>query len=307
MDSGCESKKGDFIMTDFELARQIAKEIQEKHREAVLPFILEEGEAGLCDSKASGTPYLPHDMSWPLDGANQPMELLAQIDCSALESLPDFPHTGLLQFFIGTDECYGADFDDMTNQKGFCVLYHEMVDVSVTEEEVLEKRPKKSDEEDVCTPFETEKPCRIRFAASKSMGLTEGNFHFDGLFVEEWNRCHPDAPIEKTSEIHQRLKKEDLDYGWDVFDIKEECEDGEDDDEPVRHQMGGYPHFTQYDPRSNDKMSALDVMLFQLDSDFRPKNREYLVCWGDAGIANFFISREALKKRDFTKVAYTWD
>ena len=48
-------------------------------------------------------------------------------------------------------------------------------------------------------------------------------------------------------------------------------------------------------------------MLFQLDSNFRLENREYLVCWGDAGIANFFISREALRKRDFTKVAYTWD
>ena len=34
---------------------------------------------------------------------------------------------------------------------------------------------------------------------------------------------------------------------------------------------------------------------------------EYLVCWGDVGIANFFISRDALKKRDFTKGAYTWD
>ena len=293
-------------MTDFELARQIAKEIQEKHREATLPFILEEGETGLCDSKAGGTPYLPHDMSWPLDGENQPMELLAQIDCSALESLPDFPHTGLLQFFIGTDECYGADFDDMTNHKGFCVLYHEMVDVSVTAEEVLAKRPEKSDEEDVCTPFETEKPCRICFFAPKSMGLTEGDFHFDGLFVEEWNRCRPDAPIEKASEIHQRLREEDPNYGWDVFDIKEECGDGE-DDEPVRHQMGSYPHFTQNDPRSDDKMSDLDVMLFQLDSDFRLENREYLVCWGDAGIANFFISREALRKRDFTKVAYTWD
>ena len=294
-------------MTDFELARQIAKEIQEKHREAALPFILEEGETGLCDSKASGTPYLPHDMSWPLDGEKRPMELLAQVDCSALKSLPDFPHTGLLQFFIGTDECYGADFDDMTSQKGFCVLYHETVDVSVTEEEVLAKRPEKSDEEDVCTPFETEKPCRIRFAGPMNMGLTEGNFLFDRLFVEEWNRRRPDAPIEKQFEIHQRLKEEDPDYGWDVFDIREECEDGEDDDEPVHHQMGGYPYFTQNDPRSDEKMSDLDVMLFQLDSDFRPENRGYLVCWGDVGVANFFISREALKKRDFTKVAYNWD
>lgn len=103
-------------MTDFEIARQIAKEIQEKHREAALPFILEERAAGLCDSKASGTPYLPHDTSWPLDGANQPMELLARIDCSALESLPDFPHTGLLQFFIGMDECYGAEFFDIISK-----------------------------------------------------------------------------------------------------------------------------------------------------------------------------------------------
>ena len=42
-------------MTDFELARQIAKEIHEKHREATLPFILEEGETGLCDSKISSS------------------------------------------------------------------------------------------------------------------------------------------------------------------------------------------------------------------------------------------------------------
>ena len=54
-------------------------------------------------------------------------------------------------------------------------------------------------------------------------------------------------------------------------------------------------------------MSALDVMLFQLDGDFRPENRGYLVCWGDVGVDNFFISRETLKRRDFTKVAYILD
>ena len=85
------------------------------------------------------------------------------------------------------------------------------------------------------------------------MGLTEGDFHFDRLFVEEWNRCRPDAPIEKKFEIHQRLKEEDPNYGWDVFDIKEECGDGKDDNEPVHHQMGGYPYFTQNDPRSDEK------------------------------------------------------
>ena len=54
-------------------------------------------------------------------------------------------------------------------------------------------------------------------------------------------------------------------------------------------------------------MSDLDVMLFQFDSDFHLENRGYLVCWGDVGVANFFINREALKRRNFTKVAYNWD
>ena len=32
-----------------------------------------------------------------------------------------------------------------------------------------------------------------------------------------------------------------------------------------------------------------------------------LVLWGDCCVANFFINREALKKRDFSRVCYNWD
>ncbi len=309
-------KKGDLTMTDFELARQIAKKIREEHQENVIPFTLEEGEAGLFESKAGGTPYLPHDMPWPLDGEDRPMLLLAQVDCSALESLPDFPHTGLLQFFIASDDVYGMDFDDMTNQKGFRVIYHETVDTFVTPEEVLAKRQQESEEDEICTPFEGEIPCRICFSAPEVMELTLDDFRFDALFVAEWNRHRPDAPIEKEYELHQRLKEQDPDYEWDVFEALDRGEDedyGEDeddeDDEDVHHQIGGYPYFTQNDPRRKDgsELADLDVVLFQLDSDFRPESRDYLVCWGDVGVANFFISREALKKRDFSKVAYNWD
>lgn len=305
------ARKGDRIMTDFELARQIAKEIRTKHQESVLPFTLEEGEAGLFESKAGGTPYLPHDMAWPSDGENHPMLLLAQVNCSALESLPNFPHTGLLQFFIASDDVYGMDFDDMLNQKGFRVIYHEMVDTSVTPDEVLAKRPQESEEYEICTPFERGESYRICFLAPKAMKLTVDDFRFDALFVAEWNRRRPDAPVEKEAELHQRLKEQDPDYGWDVF---EALDDGEDEDydekeESVHHQIGGYPYFTQSDPRWNadPELSDLDVVLFQLDSDFRPESRDYLVCWGDVGVANFFISKEALKKRDFSKVAYNWD
>ena len=29
--------------------------------------------------------------------------------------------------------------------------------------------------------------------------------------------------------------------------------------------------------------------------------------WGDAGVANFFISEQDLKNKDFTNVVYNWD
>ena len=32
-----------------------------------------------------------------------------------------------------------------------------------------------------------------------------------------------------------------------------------------------------------------------------------LIMWGDVGICNFFISPEALKRRDFSRVLYNWD
>ena len=55
--------------------------------------------------------------------------------------------------------------------------------------------------------------------------------------------------------------------------------------------------FTQSDPRSVDDG---EILLFQLNS---VKD----IMWGDAGVANFFIDREALKNRDFSHVMYNWD
>lgn len=63
--------------------------------------------------------------------------------------------------------------------------------------------------------------------------------------------------------------------------------------------MLGYPYFTQWDPR--DEEDGRRILLLQLDSCDR------CVEWGDAGVANFFISPEALERRDFSDVLYNWD
>ncbi len=65
--------------------------------------------------------------------------------------------------------------------------------------------------------------------------------------------------------------------------------------------MSGYPTFTQTDPRFYSKNENIpDVLLFQLDSV-----RD--IMWGDCGVANFFITLEDLKKKDFSNVWYNWD
>ena len=128
-------------MSELELAKQIAAEVVASHSQPVIRFTLDQsGEPGIFESKVGGTPYLPRDMAWPLDSKGCQLSLLAQIDCAALEGLPDFPHTGILQFFIGLDDVFGIDFDDQVSQKDFRVLYHEMVDSSVTAEEVQAKK-----------------------------------------------------------------------------------------------------------------------------------------------------------------------
>lgn len=281
-------------MTNRELARQIWTEIKEANRESVLRFTLEPGESGLLESKVGGVPYLPREMSWPLDSEGVPMNLLAQVDCRELAGLPDFPHEGLLQFFIAHNDVYGLNFDGMTVPGGFQVLYHETADASVTASEVLAKRPPlpESGDWEYCTPL-GEQPCRIRFAGPALQGMTQGDYQFDRLFVDKWNQRRPDAMIENT---------------WDISaDFSSLFCEMEERNGPF-HQMGGYPYFTQTDPRWGGKYPDLDVLLFQLDSQLREdRDGKDLVLWGDCGVGNFFISREALRARDFSQVGYNWD
>lgn len=282
---------------DKALARAICEELWAETARPVVRFTLEDGEPDIFASKVGGTPYLPHGEAWPLDRDSHPMDLLAQVDCSALAGLPDFPQEGLLQFFLARDDVYGADFDDGTAQTGFRVLYRETVDRSVTAEEVRSKRPPAPDDDEAYySPVLI--PARICFQPVESQGITEQDCRFDGLFAEKWNARRPDVPVQRPWDFYKRLPEDQRDYqlftqpGW----------------ESGGHHAGGWPYFTQDDPRYDGKYEDLDVLLFQLDSDFGPESqRRDRVLWGDCGVANFFIRREDLQKRDFSRGLYNWD
>ncbi|MDE6426321.1 MAG: DUF1963 domain-containing protein [Ruminococcus sp.] len=73
----------------------------------------------------------------------------------------------------------------------------------------------------------------------------------------------------------------------------------------IGHKVGGYPYFTQSDPRDEKMLEYYDFLLFQLDTD--SIGDEDVVMWGDSGVGNFFINSEKLKNCDLSDVLYNWD
>ncbi|MGW54284.1 DUF1963 domain-containing protein, partial [Listeria monocytogenes] len=71
-------------------------------------------------------------------------------------------------------------------------------------------------------------------------------------------------------------------------------------------QLGGYPFFTQEDPRMYAENPHHDTLLFQLASEDFDENR-MAIMWGDCGVANFFINKQDLINRDFSNIMYNWD
>lgn len=179
---------------------------------------LADKKPSIFESKAGGTGYIPHDGSFPTDKDGNQLRLLAQIECDKIQ-LDEFPKTGLLQFWILSDDVYGLDFDNQTNQNGFRIIYYPEIDTTVTEEEILNKFVKNEYDDDNYMPV----------------------FGEYGMIFE---------------------KSED-----EYFD----CNDVDDEtyEKIIGHKVGGYPYFTQTDPREyKEKLEKYDFLLFQLDTDY---------------------------------------
>ena len=86
---------------------------------------------GIFDSKVGGLPYLPKGAKPPVNPKGKKLYLLAQINCEDIDGLPDFPHTGMLQFFISDDDLYGCPFTVPSPQKDWRAVYYHEIDRSV--------------------------------------------------------------------------------------------------------------------------------------------------------------------------------
>ena len=229
----------------------------------------------------------------PVDDEGRQLTLLAQINCEELVGMKDYPQKGLLQFFILMDDCYGLDFDNQSNQNTFRVVYYDSIDENVKEEDVLKIYNPYIEDEDYA-PFEGE--FKMMFTTYEE-GITLEDFKFDEVFAKKYNELCPYDKIEVFLDL------DDDSYDEESFDdIVDELYG----DSGCGSKIGGYPYFTQSDPREYDDLDSYDTVLLQIDSMDDAKGNVQTM-WGDSGVCNFFINKEKLKNLDFSDVLYNWD
>ena len=266
-------------------AKDIAEEI--KRRTAMNCWKLHirpDVKTGICDSKIGGLPYWEPSFAYPMDCRGEKLILLAQLNLEQLRTDRPLPRKGILQFFVGSDDLYGMDFDRPDCQKNFRVVYHPEPDLRVAPEQIRAL--------DIPVHADID-----FFPVFQEAGLTAepavcfmgpDDIRFQNVFRTAVRTVSGEDI--GMQEAYQYLSSPDYEYLYDQLDT-------------AGHRLLGYPYFTQSDPRSQD--SSYDTLLFQLDSEMRD-GKDY-VLWGDCGVGNFFINREDLERRDFGRVLYNWD
>ncbi|HAC65756.1 MAG TPA: DUF1963 domain-containing protein [Cyanothece sp. UBA12306] len=226
-------------------------------------------------SKFGGDPYFPKHLKYPKNPEGQPLYLLAQINFAEVPPLENFPSQGILQFYLdGQHDSYGFEFDDMMTQSHFRVLYFEEIE---------------TDQDKLITDFSflpdvIEEEILLPFLGDFSLTFTKKYEPMSGY----------DYQIESL--FQNNIDNDQLDL-CNLLDDYTELYEGEE------HKLGGYPFFTQDDPRFTlaegiEPYCLLLQMVSDDDAD---------IWWGDAGVGNFFIQPSALAKRDFSRVIYYYD
>ncbi|MBR2704074.1 MAG: DUF1963 domain-containing protein [Clostridia bacterium] len=268
----------------------IIKKIKEKTMTKTIKIIENEGiNLSIFDSKFGGLPYWEEKDEYPTDENGEGLILLAQIN---FERTPindnRFPKTGILQFFIGTNDIMGVDFDKLNNQKGFRVVYHENINNNLTKEEVRSQGIRANTDLDGASeeyfPFYKQYEIELEDAIEPISSATN---KFEDILLEVEKEV---LGIDNITEPWSIIEDEDADHINDEFYI-------------CGHRILGYPFFTQWDPREKDdtyKGKKYDTLLLQIDSVGD-------ILWGDSGVGNFFINEQDLINKEFSDVLYTWD
>lgn len=238
------------------------------------------------DTKIGGLPYWDKSVEFPKGADNERLALLAQLNMSDFKDNALLPDKGILQFFISSNNVYGMNFNDLTDQTSFRVVYHESINTNVVIDDIKNNFITSKDVDTECydLPFTGEFALDVNKITS-FMG--DSDYRFMGLLED--SIAELDIAKREEFEASDVLSEMPVKMRWEL-----QCSG---------NRVLGYPYFTQYDVRDDEAYRDYDILLLQIDSDMNNKS----IMWGDVGVANFFIRSEDLKNKDFSKVIYTWD
>ena len=271
------------IPTQAQIEQFIADLNTTTQREVIRISLSLADNLALTDSKFGGTPYIPKDGTLPTSAEGKPLFMLAQINCEQLPENTLYPQKGLLQFWIAATEdyLYGLDLNNFCNNDNKRVIYYPTIGEALPIENFIEDYTF----ENCYLPFDADLQFALHFTnGTETFSIEEKAAERE--FIRKWNETFLD----------------DIKEMWDL--PRETCQiiDNLLLKDPTGHKIGGYPYFTQVDPREeNDSHTFL---LLQIDTD-EVDNKEIL--WGDCGVANFFISPEDLAACQFDNILYNWD
>lgn len=266
------------------IAEVISKRTVCEHYRIVLN---EEREPAITGSKIGGQPYWPAGKEYPIDDQGNNMLMVMQVNCAEAKLKTPLPEEGMLQWFISVnpERMYGCrgNYDDTGN--GFRIVYHEFIDECCTPDDI----PTHCSVDEMLSPVKQEVAIDV-IPEETIIGVNDG--HFNQLFFEIVKDI---TGVEHTDKMwYEYLDNDDCLYFEQHLGMK-----------APRHQLLGYPVFTQEDARRD--MGKHDTLLLQLDSQFSTIHRNALVMWGDMGRGFVFVNHSDLAIKDFSRAYYCWD
>jgi len=237
------------------------------------------------ESFLTGHPYLPAGQGWP-EGPHGPQAFVAQVNFAEIGGLAGYPSSGLLQWFVDPDHAYGLSFDQTQGSTGFTVRwYPELSARSVAGPDA----PTPVDHLDE-VPMEFVGPTAVTFQPASS--------------IPGWSELpagvQQDAVWERVAMAFGEGRSEPA-FVFDEYirggsSVLTEFGTGS--------KIGGYPTFTQEDPRGTATYPAVGTpaaaLLLELDS-------MDVGGWGDSGVAHLFGDPAALAAGDTSGIRYHWD
>lgn len=267
------------------IAQEITRRTTCEHYRLVLN---EERQPAITGSKIGGKPYWPADKEFPVDEQGNKMLMVMQVNCAEAGLSSPLPQQGMLQWFISLEPelMYGCQGNYDDEGKGFNIVYHERIDEGAAPSDV----PTHDSVEEHLTPVKREVAIDV-VAEQTAMGVNDG--HFNRLFFDIVKEI---TGVEHTDKMmwYEYLDNDDCLYFEQQLGMKH-----------PRHQMQGYPVFSQDDARRD--IEQHDTLLFQLDSQFSTVDRKELVMWGDMGSGFVFINHDDLATLDIIRAYYCWD